>query len=303
MQRKVIKQGPNTLMVSLPIKWAKKNKIAKGDSVNLVEEYNSLIITKGILKEAVKKVEIEIKEEYKNTLVRAIISNLYKKGYDLIKVHVLGDKAVKKVQDAVNTIMGFEITEQKENIITIQNISKDLDIEFEKYLRRAFFMLIETTRVINEDFIKNKYPNQQQIEQLNQNIKKFTDVCKRSITKNDIYPEKNKLLYIIIWSLEKIANEYMYLYRKIAEIKPKKIEQILLKFLQETNIYFRTFYEDFYKIKKMDLDSFAKKKDDLYYNKSYNLLEKTQFPVIVMHLANIIRLTYNLINPYIGIEY
>jgi len=290
-------------MVSLPIKWAKKNKIAKGDSVNLVEEYNSLIITKGILKEAVKKVEIEIKEEYKNTLVRAIISNLYKKGYDLIKVHVLGDKAVKKVQDAVNTIMGFEITEQKENIITIQNISKDLDIEFEKYLRRAFFMLIETTRVINEDFIKNKYPNQQQIEQLNQNIKKFTDVCKRSITKNDIYPEKNKLLYIIIWSLEKIANEYMYLYRKIAEIKPKKIEQILLKFLQETNIYFRTFYEDFYKIKKMDLDSFAKKKDDLYYNKSYNLLEKTQFPVIVMHLANIIRLTYNLINPYIGIEY
>ena len=68
-------------MVSLPIKWAKRNKISKGDTVNVLEEYNSLILTKGILKEEIRKVEIEIKEEYKNTLVRAIISNLYRSLY------------------------------------------------------------------------------------------------------------------------------------------------------------------------------------------------------------------------------
>ncbi|MBW2981711.1 hypothetical protein KY343_02415 [Candidatus Woesearchaeota archaeon] len=302
MERKVIKQGPNTLMISLPIKWAKKNKISKGDTVNILEEQNSLFITKGIPKEEIRRAEVEIKEEYKESLVRAIISNLYKRGYDLIEVNVIGDKAIKKIQKSVNSIMGFEIVEQKEEKIIIKNISKDLDNEFKNYLRRSFYMLIETGRIIYEDLKSNKFDNQENIKQLNQNIKKFTDVCKRSITKNDIYPEKNKFLYLIIWSLEKVSNEYEYIYRRVLTSKIKK-EPSLINFIEETNIFVKTFYEFYYKIKKIDLDYFTKKKDELYYSRSYNLLKKSSNPVIVMHLANIIRLTYNMINPLIGIEY
>ena len=39
MQRKVIQQGPSTLMVSLPSKWVKENNIKKGEE--LTSNYNN----------------------------------------------------------------------------------------------------------------------------------------------------------------------------------------------------------------------------------------------------------------------
>ena len=96
MQRKVIKQGTNTLMVSLPVKWTKKTGITKGDYLNLLEDQNTLLISKGETRTIIKKTEIKIKSTYKNTLIRAIIGNLYKKGYDQIEIKIDDTKLIKK---------------------------------------------------------------------------------------------------------------------------------------------------------------------------------------------------------------
>ena len=163
-------------------------------------------------------------------------------------------------------------------------------------------MIIEMARIIKEDCHNSNYINEHQVKQLKDNIGKFSDVCKRSITKNDVYPEKNKFLYLIIWVIEKIANEYINIYRRISAKKPK-LEKNILNLIDNTNDYFKAFYEAFYKIKKFDFDNLYKTKDILYYKEVYSIIEKTKNPVVVMHLANIIRLTYSCINPLIGIEY
>ena len=45
MRRKVIKQGPSTLMVSLPSKWVKNKNIKRGDEINLFEQGEDIIIS------------------------------------------------------------------------------------------------------------------------------------------------------------------------------------------------------------------------------------------------------------------
>ena len=45
MIRKVIKQGHNTLTVTLPSKWVKSRDIKPGDDINIKEKDNGLLIT------------------------------------------------------------------------------------------------------------------------------------------------------------------------------------------------------------------------------------------------------------------
>ena len=47
MQRKVIQQGPSTLMVSLPSKWVKENNIKKGEELTVDWTNNQLTICPG----------------------------------------------------------------------------------------------------------------------------------------------------------------------------------------------------------------------------------------------------------------
>ena len=44
MKRKIIKQGHNTLTVTLPSKWVKKLNLTADDEVDIIEKENSLLI-------------------------------------------------------------------------------------------------------------------------------------------------------------------------------------------------------------------------------------------------------------------
>lgn len=299
-QRKVIKQGPNTLMISLPIKWVQKNQIKKGDDLNIEEQSTSLIISRGAIQNTGKSTEIEFKEDTKDTLIRMAISNLYKKGYDTVTVKTSGDQVIPKIHKAVESLMGYEITDQQEGKLIIQDIAKELDSEFDNYLKKTFFMMFELGRVVKEDFVSGKF-DINQVSQLSTNIKKFSDVCKRAIAKNDIYPEKNKHLFLIIWTLEKIASEYLNCHR-YAEKKFKKIEKEIIEYLDEVSAFFRSYYDAFYNSAKFDIDALDKRKNYLYYEKAYILMEKTTQPALVMHLATIARWTFYLVPPLFWME-
>ena len=44
MKRKIIKQGHNTLTVTLPSDWVKKLNLKSGDEIDVLENENSLIL-------------------------------------------------------------------------------------------------------------------------------------------------------------------------------------------------------------------------------------------------------------------
>ena len=45
MKRKIIKQGHNTLTVTLPSKWVKDLNLSAGDEIELIEKDKSILIT------------------------------------------------------------------------------------------------------------------------------------------------------------------------------------------------------------------------------------------------------------------
>ena len=45
LERKLVRQGQTTLMISVPHKWAKRNGLKKGDKIFINEHENHILIT------------------------------------------------------------------------------------------------------------------------------------------------------------------------------------------------------------------------------------------------------------------
>ena len=96
MKRKLVKQGASTLMISLPAKWIHLHNLDKGKEVNLeIIEENILISASSI--NAKKDTILELKGTTE-TLVRTLITNTYRKGFDRIKVNYENEKQFKIVK-------------------------------------------------------------------------------------------------------------------------------------------------------------------------------------------------------------
>ncbi len=114
MQRKLVKQGAATLMVSLPAKWAQKNNLDKGDVVDLIEKNNSLIITSETI-ETKKSVELNI-TKFNESSIRASLATLYRLGYDKFKINFSDKKALEIIEDVLDrNLVGFEIIRKEQH--------------------------------------------------------------------------------------------------------------------------------------------------------------------------------------------
>ena len=84
MKRKIIKQGHNTLTVTLPAEWTKKLNLNAGDEVDLFEDNGSLTIN-GKQKNGFKSTSIDITGLSVPMLWR-FFQSAYREGYDEIKL-------------------------------------------------------------------------------------------------------------------------------------------------------------------------------------------------------------------------
>ncbi len=88
MKRKIIKQGRNTLTVTLPSSWARKHGIACGDEIDMLEQEKNLVLRadKG---PALLGVDVDISGLTPSVIWRYILSS-YRAGYDEIRIMGIG---------------------------------------------------------------------------------------------------------------------------------------------------------------------------------------------------------------------
>ena len=82
--RKIIQFGNSSYVVTLPQEWIKKNKLEKGQYVNLSENNNYIILATQPLEEE-KKAEINLDDKPLKVFNRELIS-YYLKNYKYIKI-------------------------------------------------------------------------------------------------------------------------------------------------------------------------------------------------------------------------
>jgi phosphate uptake regulator len=301
MRRSIIKQGNRSYTLTLPIDWIREESLLEGGEVEIEEEERKLVI--GVPEDKRKsesKIEADL-DGYSIRTIKNILNASYRKGYDTILLQFKDKKTLPAIKDIVRkTLLGFEVTEEKENSCIIQNIAEPSNEKFEVMLRKIFLSIMQDSKDITESINVGKW-NIKRFDESKNLVDNYTNFCRRLVIKNKLGGSKDSyFLHSIVTRLSLIYHSYFYMYEYL-NTKKAKLSKEAMELLEKTNNMFESFYEAFYKkdIEKIDEIELLREK---LISSVYKLLEKKKGAenVAIYHMGEIIRLIHltsiNIIN-------
>jgi phosphate uptake regulator len=284
-KRKLVKQGAATLMISLPSKWVKENKLDKGDEVELDERVNELILKKANNKEQIQSLTLEITSENKHDL-RVLLTHAYRRGFD--KIILTGEVSSLTSQISSicsNVLLGFEIVERTKDKIVIENISQPDNSKYNSMLFKVFLIIKDLQEnLMNMDF---KF---EEIKDTKDQCDRFILFCRRIISDNGV--EVNPLAeWEFLTFLTHIQHRYFYLAQYISDNKIK-LNKNIINLIQDSKEYFALF-EDAYKNKNLaSINKINSLKERYQSGKCLELLGKShgKESIVLAFIAEIFRL-------------
>src|SRR3989344_2747145 len=174
MRRRVIKQGHNTLTITIPSKWARQFNIKAGDEIDLKEKDNGLFISTEKRGEKLYA-EIDISGLDIPSIWKYFMA-VYREGYDEIRVkfnteerydspykfftsHAVDMSYSKKtgnytpfelIQQITNRFIGFEVIEHHKEHCVIKDMADISSKEFDSSLRRVFLLIQQMSEELSE---------------------------------------------------------------------------------------------------------------------------------------------------------
>lgn len=256
MKRKVIKQGHNTLTVTLPAKWVDKAGIKAGDEIELEEKDGFLVIGNTKIVKG-QKIIVDVSGLDRSTIL-ILIQGLYRYGYDTIEItakeslvnhHRIGKKIGLSglIYSIVNRLVGSEVISASSKSYVIKRIAGESIDDFPTILRRIFLLLNEMIESFISGVRENDFETIKSIEFQHTNLKKFLNYCLRLLNKYNYGSTKKTTFYFNIISLlskveDIIKNNARYVLKHQIKIKSKN-SFVLLKGIQSS---IRQYYELFY---------------------------------------------------------
>ena len=242
MKRKLVKQGISALTITLPSDWVKKNNLKPGDEIDLTELENALnVSTKS--KKSSKEIVVDISGLVPR-LADRFMARAYQKGYDKIILKFDDPESMLAVKNKVSELMGFEILKVDKNKIEVEVISKQLDLDFDVMLRRAFLLLLDMAKTCHDAWKDNDKKSLENVYNQDFDVNRFLYFCLRELNKSGkIINFGSSILYYLIESLEDLGDELKELGKLLAKIKQDKE---ILDILERMNEMFRCSYEYFY---------------------------------------------------------
>lgn len=311
MKRKVIKQGHNTLTITLPCKWAKEQGITAGQEINFEERDQELLLSTE-KKKPLMKTTLDVTDVCIPVLWRQLIS-AYRAGYDEITINfsssngkevytgfgyqtlqwlfpqgMLQLSPIEAIQALVNRLVGVEIIDQKENYCVVKEMGETMFKEFDNSLRRIFLLLLSMSEDILSCYRTNKKEMLKAIHIVDTNLDRFHDFCLRVLNKKG-YSEYRKTtpMYNLIFLLEMLGDEYKKIAIHLLSMKGKPNNQ-LLKQLDVIRDQFRSFYSLFYTYSKKAACQIYEKNEEIDVLFMKNFADfSNQEKEVVFHLKQI----------------
>lgn len=250
MNRKVVKHGPSTLIISLPSTWVTKNGVKKGDEVEVKENGETLLISS----HSGNQIHLQISEDFTGLeprIVELFLGRVYAEGYDQVFIIHNNVKMLDIIQQKVNELMGFEIIEQNEKSCTIQSVSTHLEFDFDNSLRRAFLLIKQIMEECIEGYKKKDLVALEHLYLKDLEVNRLCSFCLRQLNKQQYHPHNTQQmhsLYYIIEQLEHFADDFKKLGKILAATKQKR--ESIAKTLQLIAEQFDNSYSFFYKATK-----------------------------------------------------
>jgi len=332
MKRKIIKQGHNTLTITLPTEWVQKLNLKAGDELDVIQNNGSLTIN-GKQNNGIKSATIDIRD-LRVPMVWRFFSGVYREGYNEIKIVYdedkrnyegaynyyssqfsytrMGEKPVKKpflemIQEMVDRYIGIVIIDHGKNYCTIREMGELSSKEFDNSLRRIFLLLIELFEKVIELIKEIKVGDIticKTLHTMDINVDRFIDYCCRINNRiNDSSFQKNKpIMFSTLFLLELLGDEFKYIGTHLASAK-KSVDEIL-PFAKRVKEHFEMYYHLFYKFERDKVVEFGEN-DFKIYNEHFEMHESKNKEVnsIRRHLMQISKLTLALMELRIEMEF
>lgn len=229
MRRKVIKQGHNTLTVTIPTNWAQKNEISAGDDVFIEESDSSLSITKAENHKVLKEITVNI-DGFNYFVLSRHLAHLYRTDYSKITIlysndEIYSDKLGKYIgtKDTIIRIIkrfvGAEIISQTSNKIEIECLipQTESDDELDKIERRIYYILKETLNELALAMNKNFSVFSNAVYDYHDNVTKFINYYLRELylSKKSEYEKKTGYAFYLL--METLIDQIRHLCESIDE--------------------------------------------------------------------------------------
>jgi len=294
MRRKLVRQGTSTMMISLPSDWIKKQKLGKGDEIDITEEDNKLILNKGETKPAKKKTKITLTNETE-TSIRTIIQNACRTGYDIIEIRFNTEKQYTTIIHTLKDyLIGYDVVKKEANNCTIENLTEPSEEQFETLIKKIIYnvaLMIENT----EDRLKNKTKFEDYID-IDSKIKQYQNFCLRVIAKKG---RKSPLFWTFLVIMIHGHREIYHLNRYLDK---NKINFENFDFINEIKTMFKLLSEAYLNKDISKLEKIHELEKNLIYNDFYKLIQKNKKENIVLyHLTASARNFYLATSPLIGL--
>lgn len=279
MKRKLVKHGESTLTVSLPPKWIEKYKLQKGDQVDVEEQGRWLKISSDN-ELSIDKVSVDVSNFKKHT-IEWTTTILNKSGYDEAEVLFNNPKIIPIIQNRLKQLMGFVIVEQTDNRCLIKAIVKSMEEEFDTTLRRAFLVTLSLSEGVLEHVKKGTLADLKDLLTLEESNNQLTCFCQRILNKNGYKDHrKTSFVYVILWILESIADDYKLICEHFSD-KKVKISKETIDLFEKVNNLLRDFYELFYKYDEKRMVEITEKRNEIG-GLAFKLLKSKKNDEVVM---------------------
>ncbi|MBW3014249.1 AbrB/MazE/SpoVT family DNA-binding domain-containing protein [Candidatus Woesearchaeota archaeon] len=301
MRRKLVKHGEKTLMVSLPAKWVKAQGLKKGDEIVITPKDSVLALSKGELSDSIEKIDINIQPESRRN-ARALLGNAYKLGYDEITIKFEGPAQLKLIKEQLQHMIGFEIVSLAKNTCLLKSVIKSSVEEYESIKKRAWHNIKSAFEVLCSDMDAGNFPNMDLVLELNENVLKITDFCRRLINKHSFLDVRTSCLEYsvhlkLVYLLPIIRDIYQYLQKN--RIKPSKQ---LVDFSREISEQFEKLYVAYHK-KDPDASVTIINKRELIDKKGFALLKNSEFAFTASKLLELNKIFFGCSAHIIGLHY
>ncbi len=143
MRRKLVKQGPATITVSIPKDWIERFNLKPGNEVELEEVGTRVIISSVEDKGESKTIAYNLGNKAESTLfLHEIIVSMYKAGLRDVVIENLNPKQLKLVKETVSNCIGFEIISQDKEKIRITDLGKSDEDSLIKAEEQVYWKLL-----------------------------------------------------------------------------------------------------------------------------------------------------------------
>jgi len=315
MKRRLVRQGHNTLTVSLPREWCDTNKVKEGDEVDLTESLNCVVISKEAFR-GKDEVKIDVSDLDRSTII-LLIQSLYTYGHNLITItsksnkvkYHLRDKELllsSVINDSVNRLVGAEIISSSNDTYQIQVLADESREKFDVILRRIFLLASEMFELFVNGLKSRDRSLIEAIAIKHINVKKFVNYALRILNKfGHEQANKTNFYFSIVNYLGKISeivkNTAGYnLIEGTMNLSPACISLI-----NDIRTSFDFFTKAFYKYELKQITEFIKSRDllkrKIYAEKKKNLTKDDIF--VIGSVSQCIDIVIDIAELRMAIEY